>query len=79
MDNEQGVPLPHGKKVRVDKDTLDELKDLLELDCDAEAVHEAVRRIIELEETLAWLDEIGRLRQLPEEWEQDPDAWRHGN
>ena len=73
------MPVPHGKKVWVDEYMLDTLKDLLGLDGDAEAVHEAVRRIIELEETLAWLAEMGRLRQLPEEWEQDPDAWRHGD
>ena len=75
----QGVPLTHGKKVWVDEYMLDELKDLLGLDNDADAVHEAVMRIIELEETLTWLAEMGRLRQLPEEWEQDPDAWRRGD
>lgn len=71
--------MPHGKKVWVDEYMLDELKDLLGLDGDAEAVHEAVIRIIELEETLTWLAEMGRLRQLAEEWEQDPDAWRRGD
>ncbi len=75
----RGLPVPHGKKVWVDEYMLDELKDLLGLDGDAEAVHEAVMRIIELEETLEWLGEMGRLRQLPEEWEQDPDAWRRGD
>ena len=68
--------MPHGKKVWVDEYMLDELKSLLGLDGDADAVHEAVMRIIELEETLALLAEMGRLPELPEEWEQDPDAWR---
>jgi hypothetical protein len=58
---------------------LDVLKDLLGLDADAEAVHEAVRRIIELEETIMLLAEMARLRQLPEEWELDPDSWRRRN
>ena len=71
--------MPHGKKVWVDEYMLDELKDLLGLDGDADAIHVAVMRIIELEETLAFLAEMGRLRQLSEEWEQDPDAWRHRN
>ena len=41
----RGLPVPHGKKVWVDEYMLDELKDLLGLDGDAEAVHEAFRRI----------------------------------
>ena len=70
--------MPHGKKVWVDEGMLAELKDILGFDSDAEAVHTAVTRIIELEETLAWLAEMGRL-QLPEAWEQDPDDWRRGD
>jgi hypothetical protein len=69
--------MPQGKKVWVDEYMLDELKDLFGLDGDGEAVHEAVRRIIELEETIMLLAEMARLQQIPEEWEQDPDAWRH--
>ncbi len=68
--------MAHGKKVLVDECMLDELKYFLGLDGDAEAIHEAVRRIIELEETLIMLAEMGRLPQISEEWEQDPDAWR---
>ena len=68
--------MAHGRKVWVDEDMLDSLKYVLGLDVDAKAVHEAIRRIIELEETLALLAEMGRLPELPEEWEQDPDAWR---
>ena len=68
--------MAHGQKVSVDEDLLDALKYLLGLDDDAEAVHEAVRRIIELEETLALLAEMGRMPQLPKERERDPDARR---
>ena len=69
----------HGKKVRIDETMLDELKDLLGIDCDAEAVDEAVRRIIELEETLFLLAQMGSGPRKLRDWEEDPDAWRHEN
>jgi hypothetical protein len=66
----------HGKRIMVDEHLLDELKELLEISCDTRAVGEAVRRIIELEETLAWLAERDRLPRILQDWEQDPDTWR---
>ena len=71
--------MPHGKKVEVDEYTLDLLKGLLDIDTDVEAVHTAMTRIIELEETLAWRAEMHRLSSLPEDWEPDPDTWRNGD
>ena len=70
--------MPHVKKVRVDGHVLGLLKELLDIDTDVEAVHTAITRIIELEETLMWLAEIGRLPNLGEEWESDADAWKCG-
>ena len=69
--------MPYGRKVWVDECVLEELKDVLGLGSDAEAVREAAMRVVELEEIVDWLAEMDRL-QLPVEWEQDPDAWSGG-
>ena len=69
----------YGKKVWVNEYVLEDLKAVLGFDGDTEAVHEAAGRIIELEETLALLAEVDRLRQLSEGWRRDPDAWKGGD
>ena len=66
--------MPHTKKVEVDEHRLDELKCLLDIDADAEAVNIAIVRIIELEETLLWLAELGREPHICEDEDSEPSG-----
>ena len=62
------------KSVKVDEDRLEELEAILRIDAAAEAVGVAINRIIELEETILWLREAGRLPHFPEDGEGYPDT-----
>ncbi len=67
------------KKVEIEEYLLDELKYQLSIDDDTEAVREAVRRIIELEEALYLLDNVGLGPPVQEDPGDDPEAWGLGD